>query len=421
MRVRAVNDRADRIGGPLRPLLDDRRPARRGRTSRSTAAIEHAGRSGWPLLVFEPLRAGYPWASARVHQFVLDGMHDNARAFDQPGVTYFPYVEPQPGDGQGLLEALAADAAVVVTDDFPCFFLPRMVASAAAPRCRCGSRRSTATACCRCAPPTARSRPPSRSAASCSRRWPTHIGDVPDPTPFARAAARRPRRRCPTACSTRWPDVFTWLERGGTRGEPADRSRASRRPAMRGGATAARAPVSTSFIARGLARYVDDRNDPGADVGSGLSPYLHFGHLSPHEVFAAVMAARGLARRRCRAVGRRRAQGWWGVSPAAEAFLDQLVTWRELGFNMCAHRADYDQYASLPGWALATLARHADDPRDPRLRHDEFDAAAHRRPALERRPAPAAPRGPHPQLPADAVGQEDPAVVADAARTRWRR
>ncbi len=27
--------------------------------------------------------------------------------------------------------------------------------------------------------------------------------------------------------------------------------------------------------------------------------------------------------------------GWWGVSSAAEAFLDQLVTWRELGFNMC--------------------------------------------------------------------------------------
>ena len=65
-----------------------------------------------------------------------------------------------------------------------------------------------------------------------------------------------------------------------------------------------------------------------------------------------------------RATGAR--QGWWGVGAATEAFLDQLVTWRELGFNMCVGRpADYDQYASLPDWARATLDAHRDDPREP--------------------------------------------------------
>jgi len=52
-----------------------------------------------------------------------------------------------------------------------------------------------------------------------------------------------------------------------------------------------------------------------------------------------------------------------GVRPAAEACLDQLITWRELGFNMAAHRTDYDKYESLPDWARATLAKHARDER----------------------------------------------------------
>ena len=41
-----------------------------------------------------------------------------------------PYVEPAPGHGKGLLSALAENACVVVTDDFPCFFLPRMLDAA---------------------------------------------------------------------------------------------------------------------------------------------------------------------------------------------------------------------------------------------------------------------------------------------------
>ena len=44
-------------------------------------------------------------------------------------------------------------------------------------------------------------------------------------------------------------------------------------------------------------------------------------------------------------------EGWWGASRATEAFLDELVTWREIGFNMCARRAGYDRYDSLPDWA----------------------------------------------------------------------
>src|SRR3954454_2582559 len=94
-------------------------------------AIAWARALGRPLLVFEPLRAGYGWASDRLHRFVIDGMLDNRRAFAGAAVTYVPYVEPQPGAGKGLLAALAHQAALVVTDDYPAFMLPRMIAAAA--------------------------------------------------------------------------------------------------------------------------------------------------------------------------------------------------------------------------------------------------------------------------------------------------
>ncbi len=52
-----------------------------------------------------------------------------------------------------------------------------------------------------------------------------------------------------------------------------------------------------------------------------------------------------------------------GRDAAAEAFLDELITWRKVGYNMCAHAPDFDQYESLPEWARTTLAQHARDPR----------------------------------------------------------
>jgi deoxyribodipyrimidine photo-lyase len=95
-------------------------------------AIDHARTLRKPLVVFEALEVDYPWASDRLHCFVLQGMRDNLQAFAGTPVTYVPYVEPRPADGRGLLEALAKSACVVVTDEFPCFFLPRIVAAAAA-------------------------------------------------------------------------------------------------------------------------------------------------------------------------------------------------------------------------------------------------------------------------------------------------
>src|SRR5690606_33966825 len=89
-------------------------------------ATFHARESKLPLLIFEPLRVGYPWASARLHHFVIAGMAENQAYLSETRAHYYPYLEPTPGAGKGLLNALARDAHVVVTDDYPAFFLPRM-------------------------------------------------------------------------------------------------------------------------------------------------------------------------------------------------------------------------------------------------------------------------------------------------------
>ena len=95
-------------------------------------AVEWARELNKPLVIFEALRCGYPWASDRLHQFVIEGMADNAQQLARKKVLYYPYLEPKQGGGKGLLKELASRACVVVSDDFPAFFLPRMIDAAAA-------------------------------------------------------------------------------------------------------------------------------------------------------------------------------------------------------------------------------------------------------------------------------------------------
>jgi deoxyribodipyrimidine photo-lyase len=123
-----------------------------------------------------------------------------------------------------------------------------------------------------------------------------------------------------------------------------------------------------------LSRYAEQRNHPDADATSGLSPWLHFGHLSAHEVFARVTDAEGWTPDQLAGAGGKRA-GFWGLGAGAEAFLDQLVTWRELGYVEAARRDDHAAYDSVPAWARRTLARHAGDPREHVYDLEELEGA----------------------------------------------
>lgn len=336
-------------------------------------ALEHCRSLGKPLVILEALRCGYSWASERLHRFVLDGMADNALKAERHRILYYPYVEPTAGAGRGLLTALAAHACAVVTDDFPCFFLPGMVAAAARKlRVRLEAVDSNGLLPLRAADQVF-------ARAVDFRRFlqkvlPAQLSEIPRVDPLAKIRLP-PAPSLPKALTSDWPRASSALLSGqaaALRLLPIDHSVV---PAnIRGGHRAARKQLR-DFLERKLLDYSVQRNEPECDAASGLSPYLHFGHISVHEVFAALADHENWTpgELALRANGSR--EGWWNMSPAAESFLDQFITWREVGFNFCAHRRDCDQFQSLPEWARKTLQKHARDKREYICSLEQFEMA----------------------------------------------
>jgi deoxyribodipyrimidine photo-lyase len=369
IRVRALNDEAERPAGDfvLYWMVAHRRLSWNFALDR---AVGHARRLRKPLVILEAIRAGYDWASDRHHAFALDGMREHRDRLRGSRVGYHPYLEPRPGAGKGLVCALAERACVVVTDDFPAFFLPRMI-RAAASRVRVRVEAVDANGLL----PLAATPGPFSAAVHFRRFLQKNLGDhlltVPDADPLDRSLPAA--AALPAEISERWPaatDPILSRSTEALAGLPIDHSVPP--TDARGGAAAGRSRLR-SFLDRGLASYAADRNHPDAEATSGLSPYLHWGHLSAHEVFDAVARREGWspARLSTQANGKRR--GWWGMGEGAEAFLDQLVTWRELCFGFCVHVPEYDRYETLPEWARETLEDHAADPREATYSLDDLD------------------------------------------------
>ncbi len=362
VRVRAVNDRPIRFDRSyvVYWMIAARRPAWNFALDR---ALDHARSLRKPLVVFEALEVDYPWASDRLHCFVIHGMHDNATAFAGTPVTYFPYVEPRPGDGRGLLEAFATAACVVVTDDFPCFFLPHIV-SAAATRLDVRLEVVDGNGLIPLSAPDRAFTTAASFRRFVQRTLPQHLKAIPRARPLDQVSLES-LRVLPRVVTDRWAAASpeSLADAASTaRALPIDHSVPP--VALRGGARAARLALER-FVADRLPSYGDLHNEPEADITSRLSPYLHFGHLSAHHVFDCVMRHERWSLRRIAGVPAHGArEGWWGTSGPAERFLDQLIVWRELGYNMCAARPDdYDRYESLPDWAAVTLRAHRRDTR----------------------------------------------------------
>jgi len=336
-------------------------------------AVHWARELAKPLVILEALRCDYPWASDRLHRFLIQGMADNARSLAKRGALYYPYVEPTRGAGKGLVAALAAQAAVVIGDDYPCFFLPHMHRAATAQiPVRFELIDSNGLLPLRAAPKAFARAVDFRRFLQRTLR--DHLDDMPEPDPLARV--RIPRlAELPSAIRRRWPAAALDRLVGSASGVAALPINHAVPPAPQtGGARAAQRSLR-SFLTTSIARYGADRNQPSQEITSGLSPYLHAGHIAAHQVFWETMAHAGwnMSQLGQRATGS--AAGWWGTSAQVESFLDQLVTWREIGFNLCHHRVDYDQYLSLPAWARDTLAQHLQDPRSHVYGIDRFEAA----------------------------------------------
>ncbi|MEO5898049.1 MAG: deoxyribodipyrimidine photolyase [Vicinamibacterales bacterium] len=337
-------------------------------------AAELAVELSKPLLIVEALRCGYPDACDRFHQFVLEGMQANAVAVRQANALYYPYVEPSPGAGAGLIETLSKRAAVIVTDWFPSYFLPRMTA-ALAQRVTVRVEAVDSNGLIPVAEhgrafPTARG-----YRAFMQRNLKNHLTQFPMEKPLHLLADLPALKAVPKEVKAKWPPLTAaqLLDPGAFVATlPIDHGV---RPTSAKGGSAAAARTLATFVRTKLAGYGDAHNHPDADGTSRLSPYLHFGHISSHEVFSAVMTAERWTTRR---LGKTRAgarEGWWGVSPSAETFLDQLTVWRELAFNGCAWTKDFASYDTLPAWARGTLEAHLEDARPRRYSLTQLEAA----------------------------------------------
>lgn len=333
-------------------------------------AVEWCEKLQKPLVILEALRVDYPWASDRLHAFVIAGMLEKQQQKTLP-CAYYPYVEPRVGAGKGLLAALAKQACVVITDEFPCFFLPTMVAAAAKkidvlmetvdgngllPLRAASQKFDTAYAFRR----------------FLQKNLPAHLENGPRPNAFKKFSLSK--ANIPTEILQKWPPLEATVTVGDLVAQLPIHHGVGRVDEL-GGEAAAQNRLQ-HFLKEGLPRYGTERSHPDAQAASGFSPYLHFGFLSVHDVFLQVAKKEkwSLESIGDKAQGKR--QGWWGMSPSAESFLDELVTWREVGYQFAHQVSNYDAFDSLPAWAKKTLAEHAKDKREFLYTLQQFESAA---------------------------------------------
>ena len=337
-RVRALND------APVRPRAAYVLYwAQMNRRVESNHALEFAAARAnalkLPLLVYEGLGNTYPFASDRFHTFLLEAVPETSRRLAKRGIGYVFHLRRRRSDPNDALYRLAAQAALVVTDDYP-VFIPRdhnrsVPAKIGVPYLAVDSS---------CIVPMRLFEKKEYAAYTLRPKLHRLLGA--HLTPVERVELRvRFTGSAPAGLHTEVTDAniaALVAECEIDHSVQAVRS-------IRGGRLAAEAQLQF-FLESNLQRY-------SSSAPSSLSPWLHFGHLSSLEVALAVKlyaAENGLN---------------------ADGFLEQLIVRRELAFNHALHATDVMALANVPNWAQETLRKHDGDPREWCYTCEEFEKA----------------------------------------------
>ena len=110
------------------------------------------------------------------------------------------------------------------------------------------------------------------------------------------------------------------------------------------------------FIQNKFPKYGIERNFPGNDVQSNLSPYFHFGHIAPQRVALAIQHLNENAE-------------------SQKSFLEEMIVRRELADNFCFYNPDYDSFNGFHQWAKESLNKHRKDKREFIYSPEEFENA----------------------------------------------
>ena len=330
-RVRAMNDRPVAVGARY-VLCWLQQALRAADNPVIDAAVRLGNALGLPVLVYHGVREDYPYASDRLHHFILGASRDLAAGCRARGLTCVQHVDRAEHREKGLVYRLGADAAALILEDQPTF-VARWQTERVAERIEIPVYAVNAA----CLVPPAvlgegiggrsgflRRHEPERAAWTVADDEPTEIAPYADMLPFV-------------------PDTLEGDLDALIAGLDIDHSL----PAS------AAFPAGRAAAETRLRRLIDDvlpgyattRNDATRREGaSGLSPYLHFGVLGPREVMRAVEKA---------SVGARH----------STKFADELLGWREWFHYQARALAAPERYDRIAGWARATLADHAGDPR----------------------------------------------------------
>ena len=291
-------------------------------------AIARANDCGKPLLVLFVVDPDYPEANARHYTFMLEGIKETLAAIEKRGA----HAALRLGRPPEVAMRLAKDAAAVVTDRG---YLRHLVEwrQALAEDCRCLVEMVEGDVV---VPVEAASSKPEIGARTLRSKLHRAVDD------FAAL-----------------PETVTLDVKAKGLGSDDDRTLgdvaafvesldidASVPPVtgFKGGTRAARSRLK-SFLDDDLSHYGDGRADIVDRHVSGLSPYLHFGQISPVEIHRAVKDADA-------------------ASDNKASFIEEMLVRRELAVNFVHYTPDYDSYTCLPGWAKQSLAAHKDDPRE---------------------------------------------------------
>ena len=299
------------------------------------ATIE-ADRLNRPLLIIHELDCDYEHASDRMHTFALQGARDVARDAAAMGYTFRFLLHPRRGQHTPTVERLAARACLIVADAYPTGGAAQRTARlAAAAPCRVVAVDSVGVI-------PAAMLPREEYAARTIRPKLAKLRDIA----LEPVLDRAPRREFPAALLASFAIDSVDIGRADIAAlvVQCEVDRDVRPVPIEGGNRAGLARLAR-FVENGLQQYSTRRIDPADPDGSSrLSPYLRYGQISAAEVARAALKD----------------------APAAEsaAFLDEMITWRELSLNFCLHNAAHATLDALPAWVHRSMAEHESDPRD---------------------------------------------------------
>jgi deoxyribodipyrimidine photo-lyase len=343
-RVRALNGAPARFG---RYVLYWSQMNRRTDSNHALAwAVRQANERGVPVLFYEGLTCTYPSANDRHHYSILEGVPETAKRLDACGIGYCFYLRRRRSDPNDVLYRLAADAALVVTDDYPVFINAAHNSSVPA---KIGVAFHAVDSSC--IVPMSFYEKREYAAYTIRPKIRRVLAKYLHPCDSIRVKVRwsdpSPEWHTPVTVDS-IPDL--------TAGCEIDHS-VPPSISYQGGRLAAEKHL-THFLDRNLRRYAGERNEPSHHATSDMSPYLHYGQIGALEVAMGVKERGESA----------------GVS--TEAYLEELIVRRELAFNYARWVEKPDTLDNLPDWARQTLAKHDNDPRQHLYTYDQFDRAS---------------------------------------------